>query len=244
MSFSKKVKEDVLVKSGRHCCICHKFCGLKIEIHHIKPKSEGGLDTFENAIALCFDCHADMTSYDYQHPKGTKYQESELIQHRDNWYEKVKGNIGTANKKEVIETDIKVFDKLTKILPWNGTIEFLRTNNFAGFSFELSKLNDIDEFLYYCQNPAFEFIDPDLEGLRVELFSNCKLFRNFISTKTFPTNNVDRNSIPEEWEISEPERFNEAVNLIHEASDSICQAYDTLVQTATRKLGTLPEEIL
>lgn len=70
MGFSKKIKEEVLIASGRHCCICHKFCGTKIEIHHIKQESESGEDTFENAIALCFDCHADMRSYDFKHPKG------------------------------------------------------------------------------------------------------------------------------------------------------------------------------
>lgn len=59
MSFPQKVKEDVFVASQRHCCLCHKFCGVKIEIHHIVLASEGGRDTFDNAIALCFDCHAD-----------------------------------------------------------------------------------------------------------------------------------------------------------------------------------------
>lgn len=78
MGFSQKIKEDIMVACGRHCCLCHKFCGLKIEIHHIKPQSEGGSDTLENAIPLCFDCHADMRSYDAKHPKGTKYTEKEF----------------------------------------------------------------------------------------------------------------------------------------------------------------------
>jgi len=93
MSFSKIIKEKVLVACGRHCCICHKFCGTKIEHHHIISKNEGGLNNFDNCIPLCFDCHADMRSYDYKHPKGTKYTPSELKQHRDRWYEKVKGSI-------------------------------------------------------------------------------------------------------------------------------------------------------
>ena len=41
------------------------------------------------AIPVCFDCHSDMRSYDFKHPKGSKYTPDELRQHRDRWYEKV-----------------------------------------------------------------------------------------------------------------------------------------------------------
>ena len=49
MAFSRKVCEDLLVACNRTCCICNKFCGSKVQIHHIIPKSKGGKDTFENA---------------------------------------------------------------------------------------------------------------------------------------------------------------------------------------------------
>lgn len=57
MSFSKEVVDAALVASGRCCCICHKFCGVRIETHHIRPVSKGGDDTFENCIPLCFEAH-------------------------------------------------------------------------------------------------------------------------------------------------------------------------------------------
>lgn len=40
-----------------------------MEIHHIKAKGDGGEDTFENAIPLCFDCNAIVRQYDPKHPK-------------------------------------------------------------------------------------------------------------------------------------------------------------------------------
>ena len=43
MSFPPKVREDALLSSGRYCCLCHKFCGLKIELHHVVHASEGAL---------------------------------------------------------------------------------------------------------------------------------------------------------------------------------------------------------
>jgi hypothetical protein len=89
MSFPKKIADEVLVKSGRRCSICNKFCGTKIELHHIKQIAEGGEDTFDNCIPLCFDCHADAGSYNPHHPKGKKISEKELMMHREKLYKKM-----------------------------------------------------------------------------------------------------------------------------------------------------------
>lgn len=88
--FSDDIKVRAMVACGRHCCICHKFCGNNMEVHHIKAKTDGGSDTFDNAIPLCFDCHAEVRQYDPKHPKGIKFSERELCAHRDAWYQKVK----------------------------------------------------------------------------------------------------------------------------------------------------------
>lgn len=104
MSFPESVQVAALAACERCCCICHKFCGLKMELHHIKPKGDGGEDTFENCIPLCFDCHADMGKADPRHPKGKHYTAKELIQHRDNWYDKVKAS---KTPKEITKEDIE-----------------------------------------------------------------------------------------------------------------------------------------
>ena len=92
MSFPKGVADKALIACGRHCCICHEFCGTKMNLHHIKQVAGGGEDTFDNCIPLCFDCHSDVGSYNPNHPLGRKYSEAELKGHRDNWYAK-KGNL-------------------------------------------------------------------------------------------------------------------------------------------------------
>lgn len=243
MSFSSKIKEDALVASGRCCCICHKFCGTKIEVHHIRQVSDNGEDTIDNAIPLCFDCHADMRSHDHKHPKGNKYSESELRQHRDNWYEKIKGNIGVADKQTVIETDKGVYQSLIKILPWDGSISFINDCNFAGFIFELSRLDDLYKFEDFCKNPAFEFIDPDLETLKAKLLGLIKKYTIRIATDTFATHTVGWNSVPNEWEYEQPERFEKVVTELHNTAEQIVETYRTLVKTSTHKLGILPPEI-
>ena len=97
MAFPNEVKIKAFVACGRRCCICHKFCGNNMEIHHIHPHALGGDDTFENAIPLCLDCHAEVGQYNPSHPKGTKFSEKELKEHRDNWYRKVKEERVTKN---------------------------------------------------------------------------------------------------------------------------------------------------
>lgn len=92
MGFSKTVKEEVFVKCARHCCVCHKSAGLNIEVHHIIPQKQGGNDSIENAIALCFDCHADAGHYFAGHPKGSKLSPSELRKHKEEWFNLVKSN--------------------------------------------------------------------------------------------------------------------------------------------------------
>lgn len=240
MSFPNNVKIDALVACGRHCSICHRFCGTKIEIHHIKLATEGGADTLENAIPLCFDCHSDMRSYDSKHPKGTKYTENELKRHRDNWFKKVEGLSGLARPEEAAATDNMVYEALVRVLPWDGSLHFIRHNNFAGFRFELERLKDFNKFEYECESPSFEFMDPDLEGLRVSLRGHILEFKRSIEYETFSTDTIGWNSVPAEWEHEQSERFEKIVNGLHNAAKLVCDSYDSLVKLATRKLGTIP----
>ncbi|MGO9020866.1 MAG: HNH endonuclease [Syntrophobacteraceae bacterium] len=83
--FHPSVVESVLIKCRRHCCVCGQWCGQKIEVHHIGSSDD---DSEDNAIALCFDCHADVGHYNPKHPKGRKYSISELKKLRDLTYSK------------------------------------------------------------------------------------------------------------------------------------------------------------
>lgn len=98
VAFPQSVADRALVACGRRCCICHDFCGTKMELHHIHQHADGGEDTFENCIPLCFNCHAEMGKVDPHHPKGKGYSQNELRMHRDNWYNTVvKLAISTQN---------------------------------------------------------------------------------------------------------------------------------------------------
>lgn len=75
----------LLVRCHRRCCICHRYCGVKIETDHIVPIEQGGTDDIENAIPVCFECHAEIHSYNNTHPRGRKFRPEELTGHKEQW---------------------------------------------------------------------------------------------------------------------------------------------------------------
>lgn len=92
MPFSPAVRKEALIASARHCSVCHRYKGVKVEVHHIVPESEGGSNGIENAIVLCFDCHADAGHYNSKHPRGKKMSPEELREAKDIWQIMVQGS--------------------------------------------------------------------------------------------------------------------------------------------------------
>ena len=81
--FDSKEVMELLVRCHRRCCVCHRFCGVKIETHHIDNPEDGSIT---NAIPVCFDCHAEIGHYNnVNHKKGRKFQPDELRKHKEQW---------------------------------------------------------------------------------------------------------------------------------------------------------------
>lgn len=92
MPFNPSVRREALVAAARHCSVCHRYKGVKVEVHHIVPEAQGGSNDLDNAIVLCFDCHADAGHYNQDHPRGTKFSPEELRRARDRWHALVRLN--------------------------------------------------------------------------------------------------------------------------------------------------------
>ncbi len=85
MGFKREEVSELLVAVHRRCSICHRFCGTKIETDHIIPEADKGTDEIDNAIPVCFECHAEIHSYNDQHPRGRKFTPDELHGHKAQW---------------------------------------------------------------------------------------------------------------------------------------------------------------
>ncbi|MFB5599869.1 MAG: HNH endonuclease [Nitrososphaeraceae archaeon] len=119
--FDQKQLRNLLASCHRRCCICHRFCGIKIEIDHIKPSSEGGDENIENAIPLCFECHAELHLYNDNYPLGRKYRYDELKLHKEQWLEVCK-NKPNETFQEMSRSDSGPLSSLLSELEYNHII--------------------------------------------------------------------------------------------------------------------------
>ncbi len=241
MGFPADIAEKALLDCCRCCCICHKFCGFKIELHHIIQSSEGGEDSYENCLPLCLDCHAEVKAYNPKHPKGRKYTESELIKHRDRWYEKVKNEHLLIIHPDCVDLDRNLFLKIREILPTTGgSISFTR-NHIYTERFRIEVHDDLRKYKLQCENPDFEFIDSDLEMRRCELTDSVESFLETLARVVFTTDDwkIDFKmmAIYPDIKYSKPKIYYKAVDDVHQAANKVCTAYDDLVRLGRRKLA-------
>ena len=230
-----------------------------MELHHIEQRADDGEGTYDNCIPLCFDCHADVNSYNDRHPKGKKYTASELKGHRNKWYEKVRNGHSSIANSDHLELDRKLFLRIRNILS-SGSISSIRNHDYGG-SFDTERHKELFELLYLCELPECEFLDPDIEGLRAKLKEDIEKFTRSIGQNTFPLpGNISWNRIPRDprqefetiaWFKSKAKSDEEFDNLIEEQLDHIskihrelnvlsqqmCHSYDEFIRLGRRKLA-------
>ncbi|MEK6927102.1 MAG: HNH endonuclease [Nanoarchaeota archaeon] len=106
--FSDKDKIKALLCCDRHCCLCDKQCSTNMEIHHIEPRGEEESESFDNAMPLCFDCHAKIEAYNKNHPIGIKYRHEELKNRRNQIYDKYTSSLVPNINFEIKSEDVKI----------------------------------------------------------------------------------------------------------------------------------------
>lgn len=60
-SFTATQKKQILAQQDFKCKKCHKKLGVSYHFHHTKPWSSGGKTIVKNGIALCSDCHEELS---------------------------------------------------------------------------------------------------------------------------------------------------------------------------------------
>lgn len=202
MGVSKNIKDKVLVATGRCCAICHKFCGQKIELHHIIHESDGGKNTFDNCIPLCFNCHSDMGKIDKKHLRGTQYTPRELCMHRDNWYEQVANGNNVYNEidENIFLEDKKLFERINNAFTQNVK-RFLCKEDLSS-KFEINTFDSIFQLIDYSYDPNNEFLNTLLETQRSKLFDDISNFKEYIGLNTFPKYILGKEySVTQKWII-------------------------------------------
>ena len=150
MPFPRETRERALVAAARHCCVCHRYKGVNIEVHHIVTEADAGADDFDNAIPLCFDCHAAVGHYNPKHPRGSRLSGNELRQHRDTWYQIVRRNTieapnesGKLYCRYLMCSDYTAFREITRgeFQDIPVTQPFLFANDVQAFHIDLIRMH-------------------------------------------------------------------------------------------------------
>lgn len=109
MPFSPHLKKEVREKAGFQCCRCHKF---QVEVHHIIPEKDGGLDTIDNAAPLCPNCHDELGD--------NPVKRKQVRQNRDWWYKVIENKYGRlpgdATHLQEISQTLKTIKERTESL--------------------------------------------------------------------------------------------------------------------------------
>jgi hypothetical protein len=136
MAFDRNQVSELLAKCHRRCCICHRFCGVKIETHHTIP----GNDDIENAIPVCFECHAEIKLYDPTHPRGRRFQEDELKIHKKQWLDICQNNKSIFLEKRAID-DVGPLQSLIDELEYNINVSKYSKRDDLGCKFREVEFN-------------------------------------------------------------------------------------------------------
>jgi hypothetical protein len=148
--FDRDEVAELLVDCHRHCCICHRFCGVKMETDHIE---QGGGDDIKNAIPVCLECHAEIHCYNVKHPRGRKFTAEELRQHKNQWLSICK------DKPEIF---VEAFHT-SGVGPLNSLIDELEYNLKACIC--LGSLLHAQQFKEAIRKGAISFLEPDLKNI-------------------------------------------------------------------------------
>lgn len=180
---------------------------MKIELDHIVPRREEGSDEIDNAIPVCFECHAEIHSYNDQHPRGRKFRPDELRLHRDQWLKLVERNpevlVPIRNRE-----DVGPLQALIDELEFNLTVSMKREGGQPGCSFLVT------QFQRALAAGSISILSPSLKETLLEAYRVLIKANEVIphAAVGYPTSSVQR--IP---------------RLLEEAEDKIRKAQHQLI---------------
>src|SRR5688572_2035658 len=115
-SFTPNAVLRLLADSRRHCCVCLRWCGQRIQIHHIVADAGGGAGDYDNGIPVCLDCHAEIES---RSNMGRRFTADELKEHRDRWFAIVRDRPEVLLRASQTQTETGPLEALLAELDFN-----------------------------------------------------------------------------------------------------------------------------
>nr|HEX4316261.1 hypothetical protein [Kofleriaceae bacterium] len=146
-----------------------------------------------------------------------------------------------ASIPEVSARDESLLVDLGEVLPYAGSIQFIKDNNFAGFGFDGTRLRDLEAFHREWSDVAHQFQHPLLERARRTLRSLVGDYLSYIALWTFPINGAREHfSVPPDWEDEQPTRFRWVVDELHRMAGEIVHYHQELAALGATLVPSQP----
>jgi len=168
----QKIRDFILIASKHQCSICQVNT---IEVHHIKPVSEGGTNDLENLMVVCPNHHTE-----YHQGKFTMEQ---MRTYRTQWLQKCKVFLEVGLPTEQLTKDREVASDL----PLDKKIQFIEES--AHCIVETISVDE-DRLSLFYRTPATSISEITknvitLSQLLYRLFKDCKTIRCIFPNNTF-----------------------------------------------------------
>lgn len=127
---------------------------------------------------------------------------------------------------------------LREVMTSYGALSHLREHDF-GNTFDPDWFANLRELVQRCKGPDLEFLDQELERLRLNLLTKVDEFLHLLGTETFLLNGPGTrllNSVPKEWRHKQPERYVSVVQGLNTNADAVMHLYDDLIRQAKQRL--------
>lgn len=202
----------------------------------VQPR-DGGLDTYDNCIPLCLDCHAEVGHYTDTHPKGTKFTPDELRLHRDRWYRKIDTGISEGAPGDHLGLDLRLFRRLVALLGGSHKMLHFRDHDY-GANYSVAVEESLYAFLRTVELPEAEFFDLEMEAALADLRGVILSYTEACTNRVW-WNGDGTAGVPSEWCSGEPEvekRFWDAVKVMNEKATPIWESYCQFVRAGRLRL--------
>jgi hypothetical protein len=149
------------------------------------------------------------------------------------------------SKARKLELDKQTFRKIRELLPYDGSIKFIRTFSFQSGSFELKNLDDIDSFLHeFSHNRSMlEFQDHELELMVRKLAEAMQEFQNYEVHHIFPVRMQGFYGVhPEMGQSDDSKKLHyywEVTDKMDDLASEVVLLYDAFISLARKKLGDI-----
>jgi len=134
--------------------------------------------------------------------------------------------------------DGETLNELKAIMTGSGSSWYLREHDFAN-TFDVVWFSNLHMLVERCKGSELEFLDHDLERLRLDLLAKVEEFLLLLGKETFPLpvpGGRLLNSVPKEWRRKQPERYTSVVQGLNTKAQAVIDLYDDLIRLGKRRV--------